>query len=144
MNIVLDSPEARIWSDDNAPYAFSIFFSWPQSEREFSKIANEYYALLKKVKSASGEVFSICDISQPSGFPASSIIALFEACIEKQLKLGIRHKAFVIPENFVGGLFSKETLVKSEKISFHKNFQQALMVVNKIRINGLNSNLAVL
>jgi hypothetical protein len=144
MNIVLDSPEAKIWSDDNAPYAFSIFFSWPVSESEFSKIADKYYALLKKVKSASAEVYSICDISQPSGFPAASIVSLFEACIEKQLKLGIKHKAFVLPENFAGGLFTKEAVVKSEKISFHKSFQQALMEVNKMRINGINSNLAVL
>jgi len=144
MNIVLDTPTAKIWSDSNAPYAFSIFFAWPGCENEFAKLSEKYIELLKKVKQTFGEVYSICDISYPVSTPSKDLAVLFEACIEKQLKLGVKRKAFVLPKNFSAGLFSKPHMVKSEKISFHQTFQQALMEINNIRINGINESLAVL
>ncbi len=144
MNIVLDTPTAKIWSDSDAPYAFSIFFSWPSTENEFVKIAETYTELLKKVKQSFGEVYSICDLSQPITLPNKSLASLFETCVEKQLKLGVKRKAFVLSDDFPKGLFSQPEIVRSDKISFHQTFQQALMEINKVRMSAINSSMSIL
>ena len=144
MNIVHDTPTAKIWSDSDAPYAFSIFFHWPATENEFVKLAETYTELLKKVKQTFGEVYSICDLSQPTTVPSKSMTSLFETCVEKQLKLGVKRKAFVLSKDFPKGLFSQTEIVLSDKISFHQTFQQALMEINQIRINAINRSLSIL
>jgi hypothetical protein len=144
MNIVLDTPVVRIWADSDAPYAFSVFFSWPSSEHDFVKLAETYTDLLKKVKHVSGEVYSICDISQPKGAPGNSIKSLFETCVEKHLKLGVKRKAFVLPSDFPKGLFSQAEIVQSDRISFHQTFQQALTEINNTRMNAINRSMSIL
>lgn len=144
MNVVLDTPNAKIWSDSNAPYAFSIFFSWPSSEDEFIKLSDIYTSLLKKVKQTFGEVYSICDISAPTNTPPTEMASLFETCVEKHLKLGVKRKAFVLSKDFPQGLFRNVDTIKSEQISFHQTFQQALTEINKIRMNGINRSMSVL
>jgi hypothetical protein len=144
MNLILDTPTARIWSDANAPYVFSIFHTWPASENEFATIAETYSELLKKVKKTFGEVYSICDLSTIVINPGKEMIHLFESCVEKQLKLGIKRKAFVLSKDFAKGLFSKPELVKSDRLSFHLTFQQALVEINQLRLKDINQNMAIL
>lgn len=144
MNVVLDTPTAKIWSDSNAPYAFSIFFAWPSSEDEFVKLAEIYTSLLKKVKQSFGEVYSICDISNAVAAPGKDMATMFETCIEKHLKLGVKRKAFVLSKDFPKGLFSNADVVKSERISFHQTFQQALTEINKMRMNAINRSMSIL
>jgi hypothetical protein len=144
MNIVLDTPTAKIWSDSNAPYAFSIFFSWPATEIEFIKLADTYTTLLKKVKQSFGEVYSICDISHPCIAPSKEMAIQFESCVEKHLKLGVRQKAFVLSQNFPQGFFNRPDIVHSGRVSFHQTFQQALTEINKSRMSAINRSLSIL
>jgi hypothetical protein len=135
MAIVFDRDFGRVWSDGTTPCVFSSLVRVPTKE-EIDELADKQLQLIRELKHGFGSVYSILDLHLCPLVPYPIILHYVATTMPRQFKAGIKHKAFVAPEESK----SYKVIVKSfmaiadQPISLHASFENALSKINEVRV----------
>jgi hypothetical protein len=134
MAIVFDRDFGRVWSDGTTPCVFCSVIRIPQ-RKELDELAEKQLEVINTLKQAFGDVYSISDLRLCP--PAEPQIAQYYASkiISRQFRAGIKHKAFVVPEEKRSREIFHQALSFTQDfpISLHASFEEALNEINQKR-----------
>jgi hypothetical protein len=134
MAIVFDHDFGRVWSDGTTPCVFSSIVRVPQRE-ELDELAEKQLGMLAELKHTFGDVYSILDLRLCPLLDWQIAQYYTLKIISRQFRAGLKHKAFVAPEEQRSReVFDQAlSLVPDLPISLHTSFEDALREVNRKR-----------
>ena len=135
MAILFDRDFGRVWSDGATPYIFSSIVRVPQLH-ELDELAAKQIQMIRELKHTFGDVYSILDLRLCPVVPQQVIWHYINKIVPGQFKAGVKHKAFVVPEEKKSLEILTEifTTVAHLPISLHRSFEDALSKINQERI----------
>lgn len=132
MAIVFDRDFGRVWSDGATPYIFSSVVQVPRQE-ELNELVEKQLVLIKELKRKYGEVYSILDLRLCPLLPSPIIQHYVDHIVPMQFKAGLKHKAFVVPQEKKSFEVLAHAFVSlvNLPISIHDTFENALDKLNQ-------------
>jgi hypothetical protein len=134
MAIVFDRDFGRVWSDGATPYVFSSIVRVPQL-RELDELAGKQLEMIRDLKRVFGDVYSIIDLRLCPVVPEQIVRHYIGKIVPGQFKAGVKHKAFVVPEEEKSQEVFAHTITQivGLSISMHSSFEDALNEINRKR-----------
>lgn len=137
---MFDHSFGRVWTDGTTPCLFAQVVRVPR-QAELDDLAEKQVALIKELKRRLGDVYSILDLRLCPVLPAHIIQHYIANLVPLQFEVGLKHKAFVAPEEKAAReVFEKALLlIDNRPISQHLSFEKALAKINQLRTQEKNS-----